>query len=348
MGAALKLEGLVFGKLTAIKRQGTGKRKQALWLCGCECGNEHIVPAASLSSGNTTTCGSCVVDLTGQRFGRLTILRYDGLHKGRSCWLCLCDCGQELTVKQCYLVSGGTQSCGCLAKDTMSQIGKRSLNDLVGREFGLLTVLKREGLNKHNNITWMCLCSCGKEVVVRGYNLTQGKTRSCGCLSLRWDITGQRFGRLVVIERDFSIKKLGLWKCSCDCGNTKVVRSAFLRAGRTISCGCAKHDMPGLTSPAIRGMLAAVLARRRTRQTLAGGSYTAAQIEELYRRQKGRCGESSCRKPLRGKFHRDHWVPVAAGGSSDIRNIVILCAPCNLRKGKKDPIAWARVNGRLL
>lgn len=55
------------------------------------------------------------------------------------------------------------------------------------------------------------------------------------------DITGQRFGRLVVIER-YNDNKNGeaKWKCHCDCGNEAIVSGNNLRSGKTKSCGCQK------------------------------------------------------------------------------------------------------------
>lgn len=64
------------------------------------------------------------------------------------------------------------------------------------------------------------------------------------------DLTNQRFGKLVVLERDFSgqkSKKRCFWKCQCDCGNFSVVSSAHLRSGNIKSCGCARyHDLTGM------------------------------------------------------------------------------------------------------
>ena len=54
------------------------------------------------------------------------------------------------------------------------------LIDLTGRKFGRLTVLKREKpINKRT--LWLCVCDCGKEVIVESYNLRKGHTQSCGC-----------------------------------------------------------------------------------------------------------------------------------------------------------------------
>ena len=52
------------------------------------------------------------------------------------------------------------------------------------------------------------------------------------------DLTGQRFGRLTVIERDTSRKDKVYWWCKCDCGNTKSIRAAHLRSKAIKSCGC--------------------------------------------------------------------------------------------------------------
>lgn len=58
------------------------------------------------------------------------------------------------------------------------------------------------------------------------------------------DLTGQRFGRLVVVERAGTNKSgNALWRCLCDCGNTTEVRSADLRRGATKSCGCLSREM---------------------------------------------------------------------------------------------------------
>jgi len=54
------------------------------------------------------------------------------------------------------------------------------------------------------------------------------------------DLTGQKFGRLIIINKigyDKYCKNI-LWNCRCDCGKTKVIRSSSLTCGNTKSCGC--------------------------------------------------------------------------------------------------------------
>ncbi len=56
------------------------------------------------------------------------------------------------------------------------------------------------------------------------------------------DLTGQKFGRLTVIERRPNRGKSTMWRCACSCGSEKIVASGHLHSGHTKSCGCADLD----------------------------------------------------------------------------------------------------------
>ncbi len=60
-------------------------------------------------------------------------------------------------------------------------------NNLLNQQFGRLLVIKsakNPGTRKNDTAAyWKCRCQCGKEVIIRGYSLTSGKTKSCGCLN---------------------------------------------------------------------------------------------------------------------------------------------------------------------
>lgn len=57
-------------------------------------------------------------DITGMKFGRLTVLRLSHKDNRHEChWLCKCDCGNEKTVSGNKLRSGNTKSCGCMQKE---------------------------------------------------------------------------------------------------------------------------------------------------------------------------------------------------------------------------------------
>lgn len=58
------------------------------------------------------------------------------------------------------------------------------------------------------------------------------------------NLIGQRFGKLLVIERAANRKGIpnAFWLCKCDCGNIKEIASNALRCGYTISCGCYRKE----------------------------------------------------------------------------------------------------------
>lgn len=68
--------------------------------------------------------------------------------------------------------------------------------------------------------------------------------------------------------------------------------------------------------------------------------HTQAQIDKMIKNQNNKC--YWCGKPL-SKYHVDHVIPLAKGGSSDLGNLVVSCPSCNLRKADKSPGAWISV-----
>lgn len=93
-------------------------------------------------------------------------------------------------------------------------------------------------------------------------------------------------------------------------------------------------------------LMAVYARRRRAAKAAADGSHTRGEIAALFSRQRGRC--ANCRASLRLGYHADHILPLALGGSDRIRNIQLMCPPCNLRKGAKHPVEFSRREGRLL
>ncbi len=186
--------------------------------------------------------GNEIGDLTGHRFGKLTVLSLYGVDKYyNKKWKCLCDCGNTTIVSQGHLRSGHTTSCGC---------NKKQLDDLTGRKFGYLIVLKRaeDYRTPSNNkayTQWLCECVCGKEVIVTSSNLKSGSTISCGCKKPKGlkDLTGKQFGDLTVIKQvqpyiNPSGRRLIRYLCKCSCGEYVYALANTLRSGDVKSCGC--------------------------------------------------------------------------------------------------------------
>lgn len=60
------------------------------------------------------------------------------------------------------------------------------------------------------------------------------------------DLTGQKFHRLTVLESVSAIGGRSAWKCQCDCGNIKIVKTENLRSSDTKSCGCWNREQRSL------------------------------------------------------------------------------------------------------
>lgn len=83
------------------------------------------------------------------------------------------------------------------------------------------------------------------------------------------------------------------------------------------------------------------------RRRMAPGEFTRADLSEILKMQKGRC--AYCRRKIFGrKFHADHIVPIAKGGSNHRSNIQATCPDCNLKKRAMDPVQFAQQKGMLL
>lgn len=118
-------------------------------------------------------------DLTGMRFGNLTVIDYAYSKRYKSgqvkaIWNCKCDCGNIAQISAHYLKSGKKKNCGCIKKP------KKKPLDLTGKRFGRLTALEISG-KKNGKYYWKCKCDCGNEKNVSTMSLRSGHTISCGC-----------------------------------------------------------------------------------------------------------------------------------------------------------------------
>ena len=130
----------------------------------------------------------------------------------------------------------------------------RTAKDISGQKFNKLTVIERVYPNtKSGNARWRCVCDCGNETIAVGSDLKSGHKKSCGCniklhmaevgrqqgLKNIVNINGQRFGKLVVIDRIYDTdQKTYKCLCQCDCGGRAMVAADKLKSGHTTSCGC--------------------------------------------------------------------------------------------------------------
>jgi hypothetical protein len=122
----------------------------------------------------------------------------------------------------------------------------------IGMKFGKLTVINYYGKIKSRDC-WECVCDCNpdKIKVIKGSQLLQGNTNSCGCLRKEMDysfrnkytkenMVGQVFGNLFVVDIvESKYRKDAKLICSCSCGNENVLVSMdSVIEGVCKSCGC--------------------------------------------------------------------------------------------------------------
>lgn len=183
--------------------------------------------------------------MIGQKFGRWTVLEQAPSRNHKKYWTCQCECGTIREVLGTDLRNGKSRSCGCLTRES----AQKKKKDLTGQKFGRLTVIADTGERKNEKVIWLCQCECGNMCKIISTQLISGKTQSCGCLqkertseATRLDLTGMRFGSLVVIEPapNKESSKETQWRCKCDCGNEKIVTTHLLQSGHTTSCGCLR------------------------------------------------------------------------------------------------------------
>lgn len=64
------------------------------------------------------------INLIGNKYGRLTVVSFEGIHNRHTHWNCECECGNKTIVTSCNLVKGNTLSCGCLHKEKTKMINR--------------------------------------------------------------------------------------------------------------------------------------------------------------------------------------------------------------------------------
>ncbi len=120
------------------------EKGNAFWIGLCDCGNTtRPIATSALKRGNTTSCGCkkknvCsqkAMDITGQTFGKLTVIQStkERSYDGRVIWECLCSCGNSFTTSIKNLLSRDTVSCGCYRKE-IARITSSQRYDVIAKK----------------------------------------------------------------------------------------------------------------------------------------------------------------------------------------------------------------------
>lgn len=232
------------------------KKKCTFWLCKCECGNTSIVSTTDLVSGKITQCWDCAhkasgkskrKDLTGHRFGKLTVTKMlysvkDKNGRIRTRCECKCDCGNIVIRNADKFKPDTLSSCGCARKE----IGMRLRKNIIGQKFGRLTVV--EDIPGTVPLKVRCKCDCGNEVILRKNDVMSSHTSSCGCLhsdrtrdtsTKDWQGYISDYGVKAICRHTQNTKQQWLWEFECPlCHNHFIALPAKIANGHTTSCGC--------------------------------------------------------------------------------------------------------------
>ena len=292
-------------------------------------------------------------DLSGTRFGRLVVLcRVANTKSYAVLYRCMCDCGNVCVTRQTTLKNGGTKSCGCLR----NEVQRNKYIDLTGKVYGRLTAVRKMEYSKSGKVTWEVKCACGNVSTVNSSDLTSGNTKSCGCynrdrIETFIDLTGTRFGRLVVISHSKKVHRsdgegnLHFWNVLCDCGTVKEVGANALRSGDTTSCGCY-HSERTTQANTTHGMSKTpeynrFLAKKRRDKELLYDTEWTLSMENLLRSVFPTCvvcgmGSEEHYSKYKKSLHVDHVNSLYSGAGLKPGNAVILCQHCNSVKNNRD------------
>lgn len=175
------------------------------------------------------------IDLKGQKFKRLTIIKDSGKrYRGHEViWLCRCDCGNLAEVRGYYLRSEHTRSCGCLSREIISKIGKSKKGKKLPEE----TRKKISEANK-GQVPWMKGKHHTEESKRKNSEAHKGVSRS---IETRKKMSESKIGR-------YKAEKSYLWGKHC----SKEIKKKISEGRRK---WCQEHPdfLRGKNSPSWRG-----------------------------------------------------------------------------------------------
>jgi 5-methylcytosine-specific restriction endonuclease McrA len=171
-----------------------------------------------------------------------------------------------------------------------------------------------------------------------------------GAKNKNQDLTGQKFGRLLVLELDYRKHgKESYWKTQCDCGNIKTVCARSIRTNKVTSCGCYSKEITQI-------IRIPKLVEKNKQQIREKHPNWNSELTDEYRKTKRDVNFS--KKLSRKTFERDNFICQCCNKTNsvlnahhilpyhkyenlryDINNLITLCKSCHISyhsKYKKD------------
>lgn len=219
------------------------KNGQRIWELQCyKCGNIKYLATQYLKDKHSISC-KCMSNVNsnmiGTTVGFLTVLSFSHSSKKGRIWKTQCKCGKIRYINTATLNKSKYPSCGCYNPRPSQAF------NLLGQNFGKLTVLQRMGHNKWGQILWKCICKCGKVKLISSNGLMSGDNVSCGSCGrkLRNDLTGKNIG-IFYVEKCLGSQYINkcnriIYLCKCNkCGSKVLIRQDYIN--KLTSCGNCK------------------------------------------------------------------------------------------------------------
>ncbi|GAX07052.1 hypothetical protein IWT25_02400 [Secundilactobacillus pentosiphilus] len=237
--------------------------------------NDALAAYQRLADEHTWTTGR-LIDLTGQKFGHLTVLNQaKSRYKAESYWLCKCDLdGNEVVVSSKNLRRGRATTCGQHQADHLKKYHEREREE--SKKYGTVIDTLTRKISKNNKtgtkgvymlhdkdgkIKYKAEIGIGRHKIqgskydrlvdaVRERDLMEEKyfkpVLTQAEFERKWgkrkNLTGKKFGHLTAIRpaEDYVSPKgrhMHKWLCQCDCGNTHEYETVQLTTGKAVTCG---------------------------------------------------------------------------------------------------------------
>lgn len=126
-----------------------------------------------------------MIDLTGQIFNKVKVLRVDFKKSTKSnvYWFCECPCGEIFSTRT-YNLRTSVVRCKTCVEKKQREFNESARIDMTGQRFGWLEVLELDtecSKKSKSGAYWKCRCKCGEMISASGVDLRRGNRTSCGC-----------------------------------------------------------------------------------------------------------------------------------------------------------------------
>jgi len=246
------------------------------------------------------------IDLTGQQFGRLTVIGRDWDRKGRIYWFCICQCKPGYILKTSIsgkdLQSGRAQSDGCISQEKNKERHEHNRQKEIGKIYNggyIFSARSNKNKERAKTIVGVWCSECGEPYETNLSSLKQNHTKSCGCLNIKQrkkfiDLTGHKYNNLTVVECDWSRTDRTYWYVECDCEPGKILEKSVsgnsLRRNHIKSCGHLNREKTIERNKTKQNIINSTR-NQKNREKLIGQVYPGGKIIRF-------CGNDKRSKPI--------------------------------------------------